>query len=87
MSLSVQPKRHRFPVSIISHTIYLYHRFNQSYRDIQEQLAYRGTIVSHETIRNWCMKFTAHFSDVMKKQQRKPKDKGSVAPDNESLKV
>lgn len=75
MNLSIQPKRHRFPASIISHTIWLYHRFNHSYRDVQEQLAYRGIIVSHETIRNWCIKFASHFSDVIKKKQRKPKDK------------
>ena len=75
MSLSIQPKRHRFPVSIISHTIWLYHRFNHSYRDVQEQLAYRGIIVSHETIRNWCMKFASRFSDVIRKRKRKPSDK------------
>ena len=75
MSLSIQPKRHRFPVSIISHAIWLYPRFNHSYRDVQEQLAYRGIIVSHETIRNWCMKFASRFSNVIRKRQRNPTDK------------
>ncbi len=51
MSLSIPPKRHRFPISLISHTIWLCHRFNHSDRDVQEQLSYRGIIVSHETIR------------------------------------
>ena len=69
------PKRHRFPVSIISHVVWLYHRFNHSYRDIQEQMAYRGIILSHETIRSWCYKFASHFKEVIKKQERKPKDK------------
>ena len=75
MSLTKAPKRHRFPVSIISHVVWLYHRFNHSYRDVQEQLAYRGIIVSHETIRFWCMKFAKHFSDVIRKRERKPTDK------------
>jgi putative transposase len=69
------PKRHRFPVSIISHVVWLYHRFNHSYRDIQEQMAYRGIILSHETIRSWCYKFSSHFKNVIKKQERRPKDK------------
>jgi putative transposase len=51
------------------------HRFNDSYRDIQEELAYRGIIVSHETIRSWCIKFSAHYKDVIRKRERKPKDK------------
>jgi putative transposase len=57
MSLLLVPRCHRFPVSIISHAAWLYHRFNHSYRDIQEQMAFRGIIVSHETIRSWCLKF------------------------------
>ena len=75
MHMHKAPKRHRFPVSIISHVVWLYHRFNHSYRDIQEQMAYRGIILSHETIRSWCYKFASHFKEVIKKQERRPKDK------------
>lgn len=75
MHLDQPPKHHRFPVSIISHAVWRYHRFNDSYRDIAEELAYRGIIVSHETIRSWCIKFAAHFKDVIKKRERNPKDK------------
>ncbi|HBN21858.1 MAG TPA: IS6 family transposase, partial [Holosporales bacterium] len=46
MSLSEAPKGHRFPISIISHAVWRYHRFNDSYRDISEELAYRGITVS-----------------------------------------
>ncbi|MDP4708673.1 MAG: hypothetical protein NWS20_01535, partial [Rickettsiaceae bacterium] len=66
---------HGFPVSIISHVVWLHHRFNHSYRDIQEQMAYRGIILSHETIRSWCYKFASHFKEVIKKQEHRPKDK------------
>ena len=75
MHINKAPKRHRFPVSIISHVVWLYHRFNHSYRDIQEQMAYRGIILSHETIRSWCYKFASHFKEVIKKKERRPKDK------------
>jgi putative transposase len=75
MSLSRSPKGHRFPVSIISQAVWRYHRFNDSYRDIQEELAYRGIIVSHESIRSWCIKFGHYFKKVIKKCERKPGDK------------
>lgn len=47
-------KRRRFPPDIISHTVWLYHRFNLSNRDIEDLLAERGITVSYETIRPWC---------------------------------
>jgi putative transposase len=75
MSLTHKPKRHRFPVSIINQVVWLYHRFNHSYRDIQDQMAFRGVILSHETVREWCTKFASHFSDIIKKRSRKPCDK------------
>jgi len=44
-------KRHRFPLDIISSTVWLYYRFNLSYRDIEDLLAERGITVSYESIR------------------------------------
>ena len=58
MHLHHSPKHRRFPVSIISHAVWRYHRFNDSYRDIKEELAYRNIEVSHEAIRLWCNKGT-----------------------------
>lgn len=75
MTLSFSPPRHRFPLSIISQAVWAYHRFNHSYRDIQDELAFRGINVTHETIRRWCIKFANHFRDVIKKRERKPSDK------------
>ena len=37
-----KPSRHRYPMIIIGEAIWQYHRFNQSYRDVREQLVYRG---------------------------------------------
>lgn len=75
MQLDQKLKRYRFPVSVISQAVWLYHRFNNSYRDIQEQLAFRGIILHHETVRDWCLKFANHFKDVIKKRGRQPSDK------------
>ena len=49
--------RHRFPPEIISHAVWLYHRYCLSFRDVEDLLAERGIIVSYETIRLWCGKF------------------------------
>nr|WP_232224380.1 IS6 family transposase [Candidatus Paracaedibacter symbiosus] len=85
MSLIKAPKRHCFPVSIISQAVWLYYRFNHSYRDVQEQLAFRGITLSHETVRKWCTKFALHFIDVIKKRERKPRDKWHL--DEMALKI
>jgi len=37
--------RHRHPVEIISHCVWLYHRFPLSYREIEEMMAERGVSV------------------------------------------
>ena len=36
----------RFPLSIIQHALWLYHRFPLSERDVQEVLHQRGIVVS-----------------------------------------
>ena len=52
MKLSPNPDyRHRFPVEIISHAVWLYHVFSLSLRDVELILAERGIAISYETIR------------------------------------
>jgi putative transposase len=53
---------YRFPPEIIAHAVWLYFRFHLSFRDVQDLLAERGIIVSHEAIRQWCAKFGADFA-------------------------
>jgi putative transposase len=48
---------YRFPAEIISHAVWLYVRFPLSLRMVEEMLAARGTIVSHESVRQWGLKF------------------------------
>ena len=66
---------YRYPISVISHAVWCYHRFNDSYRDISERLLARDIVVSHETVRTWCIRFAKYFVAVIKKSQRKPTDK------------
>jgi len=46
---------YRFPSEMISHAVWLYHRFCLSFRDVEDLLAERGVIVSYETIRVLCV--------------------------------
>ena len=54
---------HRFPPEVISHAIWLYFRFPLSLRMVEEMLAVRGIIVSHETVRRWALKFGQAFAN------------------------
>ena len=61
--------RHRFPPEIISHAVWLYHRYCLSFRDVEDLLAERGIIVSYETIRQWCGKFGPDYARQLKRRQ------------------
>ncbi len=65
----------RFPQEIISHTVWLYHRFSLSYRDVEDLLAERGIIVTYETVRQWCLKFGQSFANQLRRRRARPGDK------------
>ncbi len=44
-------RRHRFPSEVISHAVWLYFRFPLSLRMVEDMLATRDVIVSHQTVR------------------------------------
>jgi putative transposase len=60
---------YRYPSHIISHAVWLYHRFTLSFRYIEELLAARGINVSYETVRNWCLKFGKQYSSQSRKKR------------------
>ena len=49
------------PPYVIRRAVWLYFRFNLSFRDVEELLAYRGIEVSYEAIRKWCLKFGQQY--------------------------
>ena len=61
--------RHRFPSEIISHAVWLYHRYGLSFRDVEDLLAERGIIVSYESIRQWRGKFGPDYARRSKRRQ------------------
>jgi putative transposase len=60
---------YRFPHEIISHAVWLYHRFCLSFRDVEDLLAQRGITVSYETIRQWCRKFGVEYARTLRRRQ------------------
>ncbi len=62
-------RRHRFPPEIISHAVWLYHRFGLSLRDVEDLLAKRGVTVSYEAIRYWCTKFGLEYARRLRRRQ------------------
>lgn len=61
--------RHRFPPEIISHAVWLYHRFCLSFRDVEDLLAQRGVTVSYESIRQWCAKFGLEYARRLRRRE------------------
>jgi putative transposase len=59
---------YRFPPEVISHAIWLYFRFPLSLRMVEEMLAARGILVSHETVRRWALKFGQAFANQIRRR-------------------
>ena len=68
-------KGHRFPRSIISYTVWAYHRFSLSLRDVEDLLAEQGIVVSYETIRAWVGKFAPQIAKRVQPARWRPTDK------------
>jgi transposase-like protein len=74
---SVAPsyKGFRYPAEIISHSVWLYHRFPLSFREVEEMMLKRGVVVSHETVRQWCAKFGQTYANGLRRRRARPGDK------------
>ena len=58
--------RHRFHPDIIRRAVWMYFRFNLSFRDVEELMIERGVDVSYETIRRWVDKFGSKYAKRIK---------------------
>jgi putative transposase len=65
----------RFPAEIISHGMWLYHRFPLSFREVEEMMLQRGVVVSRETVRQWCAKFGQTYANGLRRRRSRPGDK------------
>jgi putative transposase len=57
---------YRFPPEIISHAVWLYHRFCVNFRDTEDLLAQRGITVSYEAIRQGCRTFGREYARTLR---------------------
>ena len=70
--MSQQPslyRGYRFLPEIIAHTVWLYHRFGLSFRNVEDLLAERGIIVTYETIRQWRLTFGLEYARRLRTQR------------------
>ena len=66
---------YRFPAEIIGHAVWLYFRYPLGLRMVEELLAARGIIVSHETVRQWARKFGQQFANQIRRRLPRVGDK------------
>ena len=65
-------RHHRFHPSIIRRAVWMYFRFNLSFRDVEELMIERGIDVSYETIRRWVDKFGSTYAKRIKSRSEPP---------------
>ena len=66
---------YRFPAEIISQAVWLYFRFPLSLRMVEEMLAFRGVVVSYETLRQWGRKFGLAVANGIRRRPPRAGDK------------
>ncbi len=66
---------HRYPAEVISHAVWLYFRYPLSLRMVEEMLAARGIVVSHETVRQWGLKFGREIASRVRRRAPRRGDK------------
>jgi putative transposase len=66
---------HRYPPEIISYAVWLYFRFPLSLSMVEEMLAARGISGTHETIRQWSLKFGREFANRIRRRAPRRGDK------------
>ena len=66
---------YRFPAEVISQAVWLYFRFPLSLRMVEEMLAARGIVVSHETVRQWALTFGQEFANRIRRRLPQAGDK------------
>jgi putative transposase len=59
---------YRFPTEIISHAVWTYFRFPLGLRMVEELLSARGILVSHESVRQWALKFGQEFANQIRRR-------------------
>ncbi|MGO6944783.1 IS6 family transposase, partial [Rhizobium johnstonii] len=59
---------------MIAHAVWLYFRLPLSLRMVEDMLAARGIIVTHQTIRSWAEKFGTAYARQLRRKKPSRKD-------------
>ncbi len=62
-------RRHRYPIEVVEHCVWLYFRFALSYRNVEEMMAKRGVQLTYETVRKWCHKFGTLYAARLRRRR------------------
>src|SRR3712207_236620 len=68
------PRSTLFPYTTLFRSVWLYHTFSPSFRDVEPLLAERGVVVSYESVRRWCLKFGRRFALKLRARRPRPGD-------------
>ena len=74
VAMAARYKGYRYPIEVIGHAVWLYHRFALSLRDVEELMLARGVVVSYETIRSGCAKFGPDYAARLRRRRPRPGD-------------
>jgi len=77
VAIAARYKGYRYPIEIIGHAVWLYHRFALSLRDVEELMWARGVAVSYETIRSWCAAFGPDYANQLRARRPRPATNGT----------
>jgi transposase-like protein len=72
---AISYSRHQFPAEVIRYATWLCLRFTHSFRDVEELLAERGIVVTHESIRRWVLTFGPMIAHRLRARRPKPHDR------------
>jgi putative transposase len=75
VAIAARYKGYRYPIEVIGHAVWLYHRFTLSLRDVEELMLARGVVVTYETILSWCAKFGPDYAGQLRRWRPRPGDK------------
>ncbi len=75
MAIAARYKGYRYPIEVIGHAVWQYHRFALSLRDVEDLMLARGVVVTYETIRSWCAKFGPDYAAQLRRRRPRPGDK------------
>jgi len=68
----------RYPAAVIQHAVWPCHCFSLSLCDVELILAAHGVVVSHETTRDWGLRFGQMFAKALRRRRPRPGDKWSM---------